>query len=95
MGEWTNTYQQPDDKKRKQFLSKIWKGKKYNRKAEWIYNMEKEVEELEGPMTKIHLDHTEEHSKKALIGKRQIMRACMDTGCKILKYPQQTGYQSL
>ena len=34
----------------KQFWSKIWEQKEYNRKAEWINHMDKELEGLEeGP----------------------------------------------
>ena len=41
----------------KQFWSKIWEGRVFNRKVEWIINMGKELEGLEeGPKAKIHLD---------------------------------------
>ena len=49
--EWTRTYKQPRVKEAKQFLSKIWEQKKHNRIAEWVNNIEKELQELtEGPL---------------------------------------------
>ena len=52
-GECMNTYQQPDDKETKQFLTKIWR----RRKAEGISNMRKELEGIEeSPKAKMHLD---------------------------------------
>ena len=67
--ECTKTYQQLGDKETKQFWSKICKRREHNRKAEWISNMEKELEgPKEGPKVKIHLDslratHTHKSTK--------------------------------
>ena len=45
-GECSKTNQQQDDKETKQFSSKIWERREHNRKAEWISNMEKELQGL-------------------------------------------------
>ena len=47
-GESTMTNQQLDPKETKQFWSKIWKQKDYNRNAEWIDNIKKWLELKEG-----------------------------------------------
>ena len=46
-GENTKTHERPDAKETKQFGSKIWEHKEYNRMAEWINNMKKKLQGLE------------------------------------------------
>ena len=47
MGGWAKPYQQPDASEARRFWSKIWKRKDHNKKAEWINNMETELQMLE------------------------------------------------
>ena len=58
-------YQQPDDKKTKQFWSKISELREHKRKAEWINNIEKWLQGLKkGPKSKIFLDSQRPTLKK-------------------------------
>ena len=50
------TYQQPDIKETERFWTKIWQPKKHNENTEWINNITKEREGLEGPKMEIHVD---------------------------------------
>ena len=64
----------------KQFWSKIWQPKEYNKKFEWISNMAKELEGLEeGPKVKLNIRTTLE---KYQIGKHQAMMTYMDSGSR-------------
>ena len=42
-GDDTKTCQQPDARETEQFWTKIWQPREYNKKAEWISNMSKEL----------------------------------------------------
>ena len=51
------TYQQLDIKETERFRTKIWQPKKHNKNAEWINNITRELEGLEGgPKMEIHVD---------------------------------------
>ena len=64
-GEYIKTHQELDAKEAKQFRSKIWEWREHNRKAKWIYNMEKELQSLnEGSKIKIHLNSCRTRLKK-------------------------------
>ena len=53
----TRTYQQPDAKETERFWTKIWQPKKHNENAEWINNITRELDGLEGGLkTEIHID---------------------------------------
>ena len=54
-GSETKAYQQPDAKENKRFWTKIWQPKTYNKNAEWINNITRELEGLEeGPNEYTH-----------------------------------------
>ena len=56
-GGWVKPYRLSDTRERKRFWNKIWKQKYHNKKAEWINNMETELQMLEkSPQVNIHLD---------------------------------------
>ena len=51
------TYQKSNEKITRQFRSKIWERREHSRKAEWINNMEIELQVVEeGPLAKTHDD---------------------------------------
>ena len=63
-GKWAKRNQQPDAKEVKRFWSKR-ERKDYNKKAEWINNIETESRMLEeGPKVKIHPDTLKATLKK-------------------------------
>ena len=56
-GEWAKPYQQAVAREAKRFWSKIWERKDHNEKAEWINNMETELQMFEeGPQVNIRPD---------------------------------------
>ena len=69
-GNDAKTYRQPDARETEQFWTKICQPREHNKKAEWISNITKELEELEeGPKVEIQIDLL----KTNQIGKRQAM----------------------
>ena len=82
MGECSRINHQPDAKEKKNW-SKIWEQKEYNRKAEWINNMKKELQGLEEG---VHLVLLRVTLKKYRIGKFQAMMAYMDSGFKKITF---------
>ena len=63
MDKCTNTYKQPDDKEKK--LCKELKQRELKRNVERINNMEKDLQGIkEALKLKIHLTHSEQHSKE-------------------------------
>ena len=74
-GECTKTYQQSHAREAKLFLSKIWERGDNNRKAEWINNVEKQLQgHEEKPKAKTHIDSLRATLKKYRIGKHQVMK---------------------
>ena len=56
------TYQQPHAKETKQFWTNIWQPNKHNERAEWINDMTRELERLDGgPKTEIHIELLKRH----------------------------------
>ena len=85
--ECEKTKQQPDTREAKQFLSKMWERRDHTRKAEWINNMEKELQELkERPKAKIYLHLLRAALKKYQIGKLQAMMIYKDYGLWFKEY---------
>ena len=56
-GDDTKPYQKPDARETERFLTKIWQPRQPNKKAEWISNMTKELEELkEDSKVELHVN---------------------------------------
>ena len=75
--------QQLDAKEAKQFWGKIWGRKEYNRKAEWMNNMKKELQGLEeSPEMIIHLESLRATLKIYRIRNLRTMMEYMDSSFK-------------
>ena len=71
-------YQQPDAKEPERFWKKYGnQKKKHNGKAEWINNMTKELQRLEGgPNGEIHIGLLKTTIEKYHTGKRKAIKKC-------------------
>ena len=64
-GHEIKTYQQPDAREAERFWTKIWQPKKHNKKAKWINDMTRELEEHEeGPKAEILMELLKKTLKK-------------------------------